>query len=465
MSTRFGRTHAALFVLSIALVALPLAVSDVTAQDMSSSDATPSTGGAPSSGFGAAIPYTHVPATHTGEDLLAVWHDIPAESSVQERAPMSVSLVIDVSGSMRGSKIAQARAAAVELLRGLRDGDRISVVAFASTVEVVVPTMTLDRTTRSFVEQRVQSLRAGGNTALHRGLALGLSMAASGGTDWPLRRAFLLSDGHANVGPSRPWDLAQLASTGLRAGVNVTGIGVGVDYDLDTLERIVVASAGRFYHVGHFADLPGIVGSEIAALQGTFGTEAYVEIQPGPGVTIVSGVTPGFARVGSGFRLSVGALYAGRTIQLLARVRVPTGAPGDRHVATAELVYRDAEGEVRRLSRRISVVVGEVGSDYRIHPRAFAMQTEHQAGRHGDRALEALSRGDSSEAAANLEAAAAELEREARRVQDRPTRARMRRRARTYRSSASSARSATSGSRRRDVRGTVRQQSLRDSPY
>ena len=47
----------------------------------------------------------------------------------------------------------------------------------------------------------------------------------------PIRRVVVISDGLANVGPSAPAAFADLAQRGTERGIQVSSIGVGLDYD------------------------------------------------------------------------------------------------------------------------------------------------------------------------------------------------------------------------------------------
>ena len=59
------------------------------------------------------------------------------------RPPINLALVVDTSGSMDGEPIADARAASLELLRALRPQDRLSVIAFHSETEILLPSTQL----------------------------------------------------------------------------------------------------------------------------------------------------------------------------------------------------------------------------------------------------------------------------------------------------------------------------------
>src|SRR6266566_2765874 len=104
--------------------------------------------------------------------------------------PLSVVLAIDVSGSMSGDKLAQAKAAAIAFLTSLSPADRATLLAFNTRVLEVVPA-TSDH---AALQQGINSLQAGGNTSAYDALykAAEIASAAPAGS----RRAIiLLTDG------------------------------------------------------------------------------------------------------------------------------------------------------------------------------------------------------------------------------------------------------------------------------
>jgi hypothetical protein len=61
---------------------------------------------------------------------------VPAEADQQkaEQLKREIMIVLDRSGSMRGEKIEQARAAAVAILEGLENGEAFNVVDYSDTI-------------------------------------------------------------------------------------------------------------------------------------------------------------------------------------------------------------------------------------------------------------------------------------------------------------------------------------------
>jgi Ca-activated chloride channel family protein len=93
----------------------------------------------------------------------------PEAPRASTREPVSVSFVIDRSGSMGGSKIQLAREAVVQALHMLKPTDRFSVISYDHEVDVVVPsTLATSEAVRNAIAQ-VLTLQARGSTALGGG--------------------------------------------------------------------------------------------------------------------------------------------------------------------------------------------------------------------------------------------------------------------------------------------------------
>src|SRR4029079_9043242 len=106
-------------------------------------------------------------------------------------------------------------------------------------------------------------------------------------TTHPVKRIVVISDGQANVGPSSPDVLGALAARGAEHGIQVTSIGVGLDYDENTLNALAVRSSGRLYHLAEPREMASILDREIKLLDSTMATDAFVEIVPAPGVQVL----------------------------------------------------------------------------------------------------------------------------------------------------------------------------------
>ncbi len=204
---------------------------------------------------------THAPGSENGFFMLLL---APPESEEGEVQPRDLSLVVDVSGSMSGDKIEQARAAIRQALGTLSSNDRFRLIAFSSTV-------------RNFRAGFVPATAA--NVAAARGFADNL--VANGGTniagaldavlDRPtdserLPIIIFLTDGIPSVGEQAPDRIAQAAAD--RIGRNrLFTFGVGHDVNTYLLDRLSHEGHGSAAYVAPDADVEVAVGSLVSKIQ------------------------------------------------------------------------------------------------------------------------------------------------------------------------------------------------------
>jgi Ca-activated chloride channel family protein len=298
-----------------------------------------------------------------GDAFVGVWVDVPSRApavrsgTAGRRAPVDLALVIDTSGSMEGAKIQAARASARTLVQRLADGDVLSVDTFSDHARPLVPPTVLTAETRARALSAIAELGTGGSTNLFEGLELAEMHVARDIARRPVRRIVLVSDGQANVGPSSPQALGDLAQRSLALGAQVTSLGVGLDYDERTLDAIADRTSGRLFHIGDPREMTAALEREVDLLAATMADQAELEVVPAPGV-VLEGVEGARAEASpsGALRVPLGALYAGQHCEALVRVRV-AGAPAgtQRALASVRLKFRDpADDGVERVQEVVA---------------------------------------------------------------------------------------------------------------
>lgn len=185
-----------------------------------------------------------VSATIAGTDVPAT---VQLRSSMAETGaePRSIVFLVDTSGSMANGSLYDAKLATLEFLRELPDGDRVGVVAFGDTVEVVAP-MTSDR---NAVAAAIPKLRPRGDTALYDGVNVALAQLGDAGR----RMLILLSDGQDT---SSSATLAGVVAAARNSGVQVNAIQVGDSQrPIAALQEIAAAGMGQLYASADAGDL------------------------------------------------------------------------------------------------------------------------------------------------------------------------------------------------------------------
>lgn len=163
------------------------------------------------------------------------------------RPPISLSVVLDVSGSMHGQKIEHTRKALQMAARLLREGDALSMVVFSDEARVALEPKPYNDQTKQVFLSLVDEIRPGGSTALSAGLSLGLQQAQAMPTE--NRLTLLLSDGHANIGETDLEVIGRSAKAAAHNGILASTLGVGMGYNEALMTEIATQGKGRFYHV------------------------------------------------------------------------------------------------------------------------------------------------------------------------------------------------------------------------
>jgi len=175
-----------------------------------------------------------------------------------------VTLVIDRSGSMAGRKLAQARAAAQQVIAGLGDGEGFQILDYGNTVASAFPQpVSKDAATTAAALAYLDQIRPHGGTNLHDALLEALRAPVPADT---LPLVLFLTDGLPTVGPTREQDLRRLVETGNAHGRRVFCFGVGHDVNVPLLDRIAETSRGTTVYVAPDEDVERAVAHTFARL-------------------------------------------------------------------------------------------------------------------------------------------------------------------------------------------------------
>lgn len=268
----------------------------------------------------------------TGTDDPAVARSAPANGHL--------AIVMDQSGSMRGSRLANAKAAALRAIDGLRDGDMVTIVTFDTRTKTVVPPTTIDAGSRARIAADVQRIELGGDTCISCGVEAGLGELTSVGDR--VTRMLVLSDGEATAGIRDVAGFKSLARRAADRDVTITTIGVDVDYNETIMAAIADGANGRHYFVENDAGLSRVFEEEASHLSRTVASDVVAEIELAPGVELERVFDRTFTRAGSRLRVPLGAIAAGEQKTILVKVRLPGDASADvAPVATTAVRFKD----------------------------------------------------------------------------------------------------------------------------
>jgi len=188
----------------------------------------------------------------------------PPAAGGGEEVPRDISFVVDVSGSMAGAKLAQAKAALAQALATLRAADRFRVIAFSTgvvnfSVGFTPATEENVRAAQAFVER----LASNGGTNIQGVLETVLGATVS---EERLPLVLFLTDGQPTVGEQAPDRIADFAA-GHVGRARVFAVGVGPDVNTYLLDRLARQGRGAAEYVAPEASVETAIGAVLARIQ------------------------------------------------------------------------------------------------------------------------------------------------------------------------------------------------------
>ncbi|XP_050384775.1 E3 ubiquitin-protein ligase WAV3-like isoform X2 [Argentina anserina] len=256
------------------------------------------------------------------------------------RAPVDLVTVLDISGSMAGTKLALLKRAMGFVIQNLGSNDRLSVVAFSSTARRLFPLRRMTDTGRQQALQAVNSLVANGGTNIAEGLRKGGKILEDRRGKNPVASIILLSDGQdtytvsgSGANQAQP-NYQLLLPLPIHSGDNtgfqipVHAFGFGADHDASSMHSISEISGGTFSFIETEAVIQDAFAQCIGGLLSVVVQELQVEVECINTNVCLSSLKAGNypSRVMVGGRkgsIDVGDLYAEEERDFLVSVNVP----------------------------------------------------------------------------------------------------------------------------------------------
>ncbi|KAF7820141.1 E3 ubiquitin-protein ligase WAV3-like [Senna tora] len=301
---------------------------------------------------------TSVAAATTRTQNLNTNHPGSAPISRTPRVPVDLVTVLDISGSMAGTKLALLKRAMGFVIQNLGSNDRLSVIAFSSTARRLFPLRRMSDSGRQQALQAVNSLVANGGTNIAEGLRKGAKIMVERKEKNPVASIILLSDGQdtysvsasgtnqpqANYHLLLPTSISGRGNSGFQ--IPVHAFGFGADHDASSMHSISENSGGTFSFIETEAVLQDAFAQCIGGLLSVVVQQMQVGIEcMDENLSLVSlkaGSYP--SRIMAGGRqgfIDVGDLYADEERDFLVSVNVPAASGNETLLIKVKCVYKD----------------------------------------------------------------------------------------------------------------------------
>lgn len=263
---------------------------------------------------------------------------------VQQRQPLNLALAIDRSSSMRGPRIAQAIAAASQVVDKLDGRDRLTVISFDASARVVFGPAQVTDEIKPRLVAALRGLRTGVGTNLAAGIKKGAEAIKTGFVRKAISRLVLLTDGQPSVGIVDADKLCGLVEAQYAAGVTTTAMGIGEGFEDELLAEMARRGRGGFHYLAQAENIPAAFGRELAGLFAIAATGAEIKLVPDADITSVELLHRLPSRpVDDGLEVEIGEVAADAPRQVL--FRLGRFAPsGGRRLGTLRCTFRNADG-------------------------------------------------------------------------------------------------------------------------
>lgn len=212
--------------------------------------------------------------------------------------PLNLGILLDVSHSMQGTKLENAKHACHLLLEQLGPQDRAAVCVFSSGARTIAPSMFFEAEVKANAQRAVGNLRVEGATELLAGLNQVYAEVAPHRTPQVTTFVLVLSDGDPTDDQGyrvedKTQYLERVASEFATHGVSLSTIGLGSasDYDAAFLRDLSDKGSGKFLMSKDPQELADAFQDEFGRIQSTVLADVTLE------VTRLNGVSRRFWRV------------------------------------------------------------------------------------------------------------------------------------------------------------------------
>ncbi|XP_030472993.1 E3 ubiquitin-protein ligase WAV3-like isoform X1 [Syzygium oleosum] len=275
------------------------------------------------------------------------------------RAPIDLVTVLDISGSMAGTKLALLKRAMGFVIQNLSSADRLSVISFSSTARRLFPLRRMSDVGRQQALQAVNSLVANGGTNIAEGLRKGAKVMADRKQKNPVASVILLSDGQdtytisgsgenrpqPNGHPLLPLSINGSDNSGFQIPVHTFGF--GTDHDSSAMHSISETSGGTFSFIETEAAIQDAFAQCIGGLLSVVVQELQVKIESLHPSLKISSLKAGSypSRImadGCSSSIDVGDLYADEERDFLVSINIPAEASSsETSLLNVMCIYRD----------------------------------------------------------------------------------------------------------------------------
>lgn len=237
--------------------------------------------------------------------------------------PLNICLVLDCSTSMKGPNIEMVKAAAIHLVRRLRQQDIFSIVTFSDRAQILFPaSVQLDR---QRMEAQIRTVNPSGGTEIFQGLQVGVDEVRKNLSAERVNHVILLTDGQTYGDENHALDLAETAAD---LGIGISGMGIGQDWNDDFLDELAAKTGSSSSYIAEPQEIQRFLEGKFRQLAKVFAENIELTIKTSPNIdlTYAFRLNPNATHLSVVESIRLGVILRDQSLSLLLEFEIKPGA-------------------------------------------------------------------------------------------------------------------------------------------
>ncbi len=206
-----------------------------------------------------------------------------AQSLKDVQTSLSLTLVIDNSGSMAGAKLDYVKAGLHVLADKLPKGTRLTLFTFSEMPKLIFPAKVVEDTDLEQLHAAINNVQATNGTNLYDGLAAGIADCDQASLDFVQKRVMLLSDGEPTVGNVNIDDIIALAGPAAKNGCSISTVGVGLDFSPALMTGIAQKGNGTAWFLQNVESAKSVFVQDLETMLVSVAEKLWLRFKPAAG--------------------------------------------------------------------------------------------------------------------------------------------------------------------------------------
>ncbi len=290
---------------------------------------------------------------------------VPSISTGLRSLPLNISLVIDVSGSMKGQKIRYAVEAAKLVVTSLTEDDCVSIITFSDEAQAIVPST--KGSNKAAIFSALDKIRTLSGTRMQHGMEMGIREMRKAGFSGKANRMIILTDGETE---GEEW-CRTIALQEKDNNVVISTLGIGEKYNEYLLDDISSATLGNFFHLKTPEQISDIFQSEISSASAVALSNVTLRLNLLNDVKLESidrifpssvKLQPRIEDEGNTISIDVGNLKKDEPAVFGAKLKLPARPAGQITIARAAITYSIPSLHIKDKVETRDIIVEYTGS-------------------------------------------------------------------------------------------------------